>query len=55
MAIAVRQMVIRSTVQASEPPRQDHKPAVDGERLREEILAECRQLVREALRDRQER
>ena len=59
MTIEVRQMVIRSTVGAEDAgapqiqPGQADRPEL--EQLREEIVAECRALFEQRLRDLQER
>ena len=58
VTVEVRQIVIRSVV--GEAPRADAEPraalsAQDIERLRAQLLAECRALVAEQLRQRSER
>jgi hypothetical protein len=57
MAIAVRQLVIKSTVQPSEPPpRTDtNASARDIAKLRAALMEECRQMMRDELRARNER
>jgi hypothetical protein len=57
MAIEVRQLVIKSTVVKDDAAREaKHAPAqFDFQELKAEILAECRQAIAEALRERRER
>lgn len=54
MTIEVRQLIIRSQV-VTAPPAPPALPAKDLERLRQQILAECRALVAEQLRQPRER
>ena len=58
MTIEVRQMVIKSTVGDDHGSHEQHQPDApqsDMERLRAEILAECRELMVLTLRDSLER
>lgn len=58
MTIEVRQMVIRSTVDSNEQSQTsqgDGSAAMDVERIKAEILAECMELLREKLQDCRER
>jgi hypothetical protein len=59
MTIEVRQMVIRSTVGAEDAGAPQHpqgaKDHPELEQLRQEIVAECRALFEQRLRDLQER
>lgn len=56
MSIEIRQMHIKSTVQQeAERERYDHTSPFDPEEIKAEILAQCRRLIREALRDEKER
>ena len=56
MTIEVRQMTIKSTVQQNTGAGQDTMNSyVDVENIREEILADCRRLIIELLRERRER
>lgn len=54
MTIEVRQLIIRSQV-VSAPPAAPALPAKEMERLRQQILAECRAIVAEQLRQARER
>lgn len=55
MAIEIRQLVVKSnlvqTAKESEPPMQN----ADLETLQQSLLAECRELIAEALRQARER
>jgi hypothetical protein len=56
MGIEVRQLMIRSQVQVT--PVAQARPVLssaDLQRLREQLLAECRQLISAQLRDQRER
>ena len=56
MAIEVRQITIRSFVSAE--PNEDRNtsgPSQDSERIKGEILAECREMVLEMIRTERER
>ncbi len=56
MAIEVKQLTIRSSVrQDADAGDAEHGPEIDYQALKEEILAECRRVVAEVLRERQER
>ncbi|MBC7562515.1 MAG: hypothetical protein H7305_06315 [Gemmatimonadaceae bacterium] len=58
MTIEVRHMVIKSSVgddHAGSSKRGDEGPPPELERLREEILAECQELMNMRLRDMTER
>lgn len=58
MTVEVRQMVIRSTVDPNEPDHSSHggeAGVTEFERLKAEILAECRDMVRETLQAQMER
>lgn len=58
MTIEVRQMIIKSTVQrtvGTGDAEEDRAVTLDVEVVKEAILTECRRLVIELLRERQER
>jgi len=55
MAIEVRQMTIKSFVSVDEERERTSGPAQDTERLKEEILSECRRMMRELLHADRER
>lgn len=56
MGIEVRQLLIRSQVNvASAAPARPALSAAELQRLRQQLLAECRQAVAEQLRARRER
>lgn len=57
MTIEVRQLVIKSTVVKEETPAKssDGSSSEGLEQLKAEILLECKQLVRDAIRDARER
>lgn len=56
MTIEVRQMLIKSSVlQKAEEERAGDQSSPSLEAIKEDILTECRQLVVDLLRDRQER
>ena len=56
MAIEVKQMLIRSTVvQRHEANIVNREQSRALDEIKEDILAECRQLIREILREEQER
>jgi hypothetical protein len=55
MAIEIRQLVVKSNL--VQPPREAEpvQQKVDLENLRQSVLAECRELIVEALRETRER
>jgi hypothetical protein len=58
MTIEVRQMVIRSTVGADPAQAEGRRPALppgELERIKEEILAECRRWMTDKLQEARER
>jgi hypothetical protein len=56
MAIEVRQVTIKSVISAAPAePIGASTPTHESERIKEEILAECRQMVLEILRAERER
>jgi len=55
MAIEVRQVTVRSTVNAGPQRESVSGPRQDPERIKEEILAECRRLILEIMRAERER
>ena len=56
MTIEIRQMVIKSTVSGGPAPAQfDAAPGASLDRLREEILAECKAWMAEKLHQARER
>lgn len=55
MAIEVRQVTVRSTVQPGEDREAAAPPRHEPERMKEEILAECRRMVLEMMRSERER
>ena len=56
MTIEVRQLVIKSTVQSEQSAFVNEQPNLaDIAALKDELLAECRELVAECLRDNDER
>jgi hypothetical protein len=56
MPVEVRQMLVRSTVQREPDDAEDrHADTPDFEELKANLLAECRQLILDALRERRER
>ena len=58
MTIEVRQLVIRSSVDSRQkaPAPPDFEPSAEAlERMKSEILSECRELLREKLQDGRER
>ena len=55
MAIEVRQITIKSLVSGDEDRERSSRPAQDMERLKEEILSECRRMLRELMRAERER
>ena len=56
MAIEVKQMIIKSTI-VSGRKEQDNRglASADIELLREEVMAECRELIEQSLNELQER
>ena len=56
MTIEVRQLIVKSTVvEGSRPIANQNSAALDTEELKAEILAECKDLLIELLRDQEER
>ena len=56
MPVEVRQMLVKSTVQREPDDAEEKSPhPPDLEELKAEVLAECRQLILDTLRERRER
>lgn len=57
MAVEIRQLVVKSNLVSGERDRPDESkpPAVNVEQLRQTLLAECRELIAEALSSKRER
>jgi len=50
MTIEVKQLIIKSTLTSSSNPPQRHEASsLDLEQLREQLLEECRELIRDSL------
>ncbi len=56
MAIEVKQMIIKSTVVNEHANESSHVPAaIDIERLKEQLMEECKELIAESLSETRER
>jgi hypothetical protein len=56
MPVEVRQMLVKSTVQREPDDREERSAeAPDFEELKADLLAECRQLILDTLREQRER
>lgn len=56
MTIEVRQLLIKSQVGQAPPPERQHERAeVERERIKQEVLAECKAWLAQRLQDQRER
>ena len=55
MSIEVKQLVVKSTLVSDTRENNRREPAIDVERLRRQLIAECRKLIEQSFESRQER
>lgn len=55
MSIEVKQLIVKSTLVGDTRDDERREPPVDVERLKRQVMDECRKLIEQSLESRQER